>query len=393
MRGRPPDRATPRAWSTSCSPAEEIADRIALHVSSQAAGGRGAADAEDAAEQLTRIAAILRNRTGHDFHGYKQNTFLRRIQRRMQVRQVADLPAYVEFLRADPDEANDLFQDLLIGVTQFFRDDQEFALLEREVIPRLFEGRRADDQVRVWVLGCATGEEAYSIAILLREHMATLDVAPHVQIFATDIDGRALSVARAGRYPEAIASQVPPERLARWFIKEGATYCVGKELREMCIFSQHNVIKDAPFSRIDLISCRNLMIYLTSELQDRVVPLFHFSLRPGGFLFLGPAENVTRHAKLFAPIDRRHRIFRRMEAAVRGAPEFPLSAGDRRRGGLVELRRGRCGRAWRRAWPAAPNGSPNAMHRPMCWSTSTSRCCTSPAARADSSSLRPAPPI
>ncbi len=185
-------------------------------------------------------------------------------------------------LRTDPDEVGHLFQDLLIGVTHFFRDGPEFALLQREVVPKLFEDKKAGDQVRVWVLGCATGEEAYSIAILLREHMATLDERPNVQIFATDIDGRALSMARAGRYPEAISKHVTPERLARWFSKEGATYCVVKELREMCIFSQHNIIKDAPFSRIDLISCRNPLIYLMSELQDRVIPLFHFSLRPGG---------------------------------------------------------------------------------------------------------------
>jgi two-component system CheB/CheR fusion protein len=182
------------------------------------------------------------------------------------------------------------------------------------------------------VLGCASGEEAYSIAILLREHMATLDIAPPVQMFATDINGRALTMARSGRYPETIAKDVSPERLARWFSKEGTTYSVVKELREMCIFSQHNVVRDAPFSRIDLISCRNLLIYLTSELQDRVMPLFHFSLRPSGFLFLGPSENITRHAKLFLPLDRRHRIFRRAETAVRVLPQFPLSIGERARG-------------------------------------------------------------
>jgi two-component system CheB/CheR fusion protein len=200
----------------------------------------------------------------------------------------------------------------------------------------MFEGSQASDQLRVWVLGCATGEEAYSIAILLREHMATLPVVPHVQIFATDIDGRALSMARAGRYPDSIAKEMSPQRLARWFSKEGATYCVTKELREMCIFSQHNVVKDAPFSRIDLVSCRNLLIYLTAELQDRVIPLFHFSLKPGGYLFLGPSENITRHAKLFAPIDRRHRLFRRQETVTRVLPDFPLSVGDRLRGGVAE---------------------------------------------------------
>ncbi|MBZ6075616.1 CheR family methyltransferase [Microvirga puerhi] len=274
---------------------------------------------------LTRVAAILRNATGHDFHGYKQNTFLRRVQRRMQVVQAPDIDAYADFLRNDPSEAQNLFNDLLIGVTQFFRDAKEFELLETEVIPKLFEGKGARDQVRVWVLGCATGEEAYSIAILLREHMAKLDIVPQVQIFATDIDGRALAAARVGRYPETVANDVSPERLARWFIKEGKTYSVVKELREMCIFSAHNVIKDAPFSRLDLISCRNLLIYLNSDLQSRVIPLLHFALRPNGFLFLGNSENVTRHPKLFTPIDRRARIFRRLETAGRVLPDFPIT--------------------------------------------------------------------
>lgn len=281
--------------------------------------------------QLTRIATVLRNRTGHDFHGYKRNTFLRRVQRRIQVTQTDSIEAYLEFLRTDPEEAQQLFNDLLIGVTHFFRDQKEFDFLEKEIVPGLFQGKGASDQVRIWVLGCATGEEAYSIAILLREQMAKLDSVPHVQIFATDIDGRALAQARVGRYAESAVREVSPERLARWFVKEGETYSVVKELREMCIFSQHNIIKDAPFSRLDMISCRNLLIYLNAELQDRVIPLFHFALRQGGVLFLGNSENVTRHTKLFAPIDRRYRIFRQLETHVRVLPEFPLTAtADRR---------------------------------------------------------------
>ncbi|TGE02565.1 PAS domain S-box protein [Methylobacterium nonmethylotrophicum] len=312
---------------------EQMADRILAYARHL---GRGTdaernAEAEIAGEALIRIATILRNKTGHDFHGYKQNTFLRRVHRRMQVVQIESVEAYVEFLRTDPDEVQNLFNDLLIGVTQFFRDHREFELLETEVIPRLFSGKGSGDQVRVWVLGCATGEEAYSIGILMREHMAKLDVVPQVQIFATDIDGRALASARVGRYTEAVARQVRPDRLGRWFVKEGATYCVVKELREMCIFSQHNVIKDAPFSRLDLVSCRNLLIYLNGDLQNRVIPLFHFALRAGGFLFLGNSENVTRHAKLFSPVDRRYRIFRRLESATRVLPEFPLTVvADRR---------------------------------------------------------------
>jgi two-component system, chemotaxis family, CheB/CheR fusion protein len=278
-----------------------------------------------AATSLSRIADILRNKTGNDFHGYKQNTFLRRVQRRMQVVRIDEIAAYVDFLRNDKDEIQHLFNDLLIGVTEFFRDKREFEMLATEVIPKIFAGKSAGQQVRVWVLGCATGEEAYSIGILLREHMARLDSVPQVQIFATDIDGRALATARVGRYRTNIEDDMPPERLARWFVREGDTYCVVKELREMCIFSQHNVIKDAPFSKLDLISCRNLLIYLNAELQNRVIPLFHFALLPDRFLFLGNSENVTRHPKLFAPVDRRARIFKRLETGARLPPEFPIS--------------------------------------------------------------------
>nr|WP_051328730.1 CheR family methyltransferase [Geminicoccus roseus] len=281
------------------------------------------------AASLDRIASILLNKTGHDFHGYKKNTFLRRVQRRMQVIGSESVDDYAQALQADRDEPQHLFNDLLIGVTQFFRDSKEFALLEQEVIPRLLEGRGRDDQVRLWVLGCATGEEAYSLAILLRESMARLDVVPHVQIFATDIDGRALTSARVGRFSREIERDVSEERLARWFVREGDTYCVAKELREMCIFSQHNVIKDAPFSRINLVSCRNLLIYLEPELQNRVIPLFHFALQPGGYLFLGNSENVSRHQKLFVPIDRRYRIFRRLDTPTRILPDFPVTGSSR----------------------------------------------------------------
>ena len=278
-----------------------------------------------AASSLARIADILRSKTGNDFHGYKQNTFLRRVQRRMQVVQIDEIAGYVDFLRNDKDEVQNLFNDLLIGVTEFFRDKREFEVLETQVIPKIFENKAAGQQVRIWVLGCATGEEAYSIGILLREHMAKLDSPPQVQIFATDIDGRALATARVGRYRTSIEDDMSAERLARWFVREGDTYCVVKELREMCIFSQHNVIKDAPFSKLDLVSCRNLLIYLNAELQNRVIPLFHFALSPNRFLFLGNSENVTRHAKLFAPVDRRARIFRKLEIGTRLPPEFPIS--------------------------------------------------------------------
>lgn len=308
-------------------PVERIASEIARYAHGLGNAGEGRTPSQlagDIETQVTQIATILRNVTSHDFHGYKRGTFVRRIHRRMQVLQLTDLDAYVERLKSDREEVQNLFQDLLIGVTQFFRDAAEFEALERE-IPRLFEGKGPEDQFRVWVLGCATGEEAYSIAILLREHMLTLDRPPEVQIFATDLDARALNLARAGRYTSAIADHVRPDRLGRWFAREGDTYCVSKELRELCIFSPHNIVKDAPFSRVDILSCRNLLIYLNTDLQNRVIPIFHFSLRPGGILFLGSSENVTRHQKLFAHVDRRNRVFRRIETATRIIPDFPLT--------------------------------------------------------------------
>jgi two-component system CheB/CheR fusion protein len=309
-------------------PIEEIATQIARYaqsVATVAESGTAEEVPDEIEEQVSQIATILRNVTTNDFHGYKRGTFVRRVQRRMQVTQTETVPAYVARLREDRGEVQHLFQDLLIGVTQFFRDPLEFEALERE-IPRLFESREAEEPLRVWVLGCATGEEAYSIAILLREHMATLDNPPGVQIFATDLDARALNLARAGRYSQGIADHVRPDRLERWFVREGDTYCVARELREMCIFSPHNIVKDAPFSRTDILSCRNLLIYLNAELQNRVIPIFHFSLRPGGVLFLGSSENVTRHQKLFAPVDRRNRVFRRLETAMRVIPDFPLTS-------------------------------------------------------------------
>ena len=323
------DSQTAAALADFVLPADEIWDRVATYVRHlRQLEARREFDAilRESEPSLARVADILRSKTGNDFHGYKRNTFLRRVQRRMQVVQIDDINLYVDFLRSDPSETQDLFNDLLIGVTQFFRDGREFETLENQVIPRLFEGKEAGDQLRVWVLGCATGEEAYSIGILLREHMTKLDVSPNVQIFATDIDGRALASARVGRYRDTIEKEVPPERLARWFVKEGNTYCVVKELREMCIFSQHNIIKDAPFSKLDLISCRNLLIYLTAELQNRVIPLFHFALMPDRYLFLGNSENVSRHPKLFVPIDRRARIFKRLDSGARLPPDFPLAS-------------------------------------------------------------------
>jgi len=278
------------------------------------------------AGSLEQIAAILRTQTGHDFSNYKERTIIRRVQRRMHVLQIDDMGVFIERLRRDNREVNLLFQDLLIGVTHFFRDPHAFATLEHQVIPDLFKDKGSDSSIRVWVPGCATGEEAYSIAILLREFAPTIGQKPKLQIFASDIDGHALDIARVGRYPASIASDIPAERLERYFLREDGTYRITSELREICLFSIHNLLRDAPFSKLDLISCRNLLIYLSSELQDRVIPLFHYALVPNGYLFLGTSENVTRHSRLFATIDKTHRIFRRRAHHERRIPEFPLSA-------------------------------------------------------------------
>jgi len=261
------------------------------------------------------IFAFLRMQVGHDFSGYKGKTLFRRVQRRMQVTHLQTIQAYIERLRQDPQEVGALFRDLLINVTSFFRDADAFEALKSLVIPKLFAGRGADDTVRVWVPGCATGEEVYSIAILLREEMETLRAVPRVQIFATDIDEPALSVARAGRFPEVLLEGVSQERRAKYFIQDDGSYVLTKDVRDMCVFSPHSVIRDPPFSRLDLVSCRNLLIYFGPDVQSQVIPTFHYALRPGGYLFLGTSENVSRYSDLFTPLDKKNRVFRSREDA------------------------------------------------------------------------------
>ncbi len=280
---------------------------------------------EDAAEHLMEIAALLRAAVGHDFSEYKEKTFVRRIQRRMQVLNLDNAKAYLEELRANPKELELLFRDLLIGVTQFFRDPSAFEALETKVIPNLFTGKGPGDQVRVWVAGCATGEEAYSIAILLMEAAAKLPASPRIMIFATDIDDRALGHARAGRYPRSQLDSVSPRRLERWFVREGDHYTVSSEIREPIVFSVHSVLRDPPFSKLDLISCRNLLIYLDTPLQDRLIPIFHYALRPGGVLFLGPSESIARQEAYFVEVEKKYRLFERRNDTPAVLPSLPLS--------------------------------------------------------------------
>ena len=319
-----PDTAISTGLVDFAIPVDEMGAKLAefARLLTQADHATGSEADHSAARQ--EICAILRNQIGHDFSGYKQKTFLRRVQRRMQVTQLGTQDAYVQKLKEDPKEVGALFRDLLINVTNFFRDTAAFEKLQATVIPKLFEGRGAEDTVRVWVPGCATGEEVYSIAILLREHMDTLTALPRVQVFATDIDESALAVARAARYPEALLDGVTADRRARFFVEEGGSFVVAKGVRDLCIFSPHSVIRDPPFSRLDLISCRNLLIYFGPDVQDLVLPTFHYSLRPGGYLFLGLSESVGRFGDLFASLDKKNRIFRRREDMTI-SPRLPLT--------------------------------------------------------------------
>jgi two-component system, chemotaxis family, CheB/CheR fusion protein len=267
------------------------------------------------------ICTILNRTVGHDFSGYKDKTFLRRVQRRMQVLELTSLGAFIDRLEADRDEVIMLFRDLLIGVTSFFRDEETFDVLQQGVIPRLFGGKSPVATIRIWIPGCATGEEAYSLAILMREQLDRLDGdAPGVQIFATDIDEPAIATARAGRYPATLLQGMSAERLSRYFVHGiDGSYTVAKSVRELCTFSAHSLTRDPPFSRIDLLSCRNLLIYLDLELQGVVMPAFHYSLVPDGILLLGSSETVNRHESLFKTLDRSHRIFQK-----RDVPSPPL---------------------------------------------------------------------
>jgi two-component system CheB/CheR fusion protein len=266
-------------------------------------------DAAEAEEALRDILATVRARTGHDFSQYKRATLMRRIERRLQVNQLRNLGDYRAYITEHAPEATALLRDLLINVTWFFRDPPAWQSLQQHVIPELFATRGAGDNVRVWVIGCATGEEVYSLGMLLQEHMETLKEPPGVNIFATDIDEEALAYARTGIYPNSVAENVSPERLRRFFVLEQGAYRVSKVLREMTMFAIHNVIQDPPFSRLDLVCCRNLLIYLTRNIQTKVLDLIHFSLRSEGYLFLGMSESIEDAQEGFAPLDKTNRIF------------------------------------------------------------------------------------
>lgn len=334
-----PRSAIAAGWVDIVLPAAELPQRLmdlwanvrrmeprdfALEDHPQEVGPSGGTGPERA---LSEILMHLRVRTGHDFRFYKRATVLRRIERRMQFNGQSDLAAYRDFLRATPEEASALLGDMLIGVTQFFRDSEAFEFLEREMIPTLFSGGLGeDDQVRVWVAGCATGEEAYSMSILLAQAREAAGSARPIQVFATDIDATAIARARTGSYPLAIANDVPAPILQRYFTREGAHFIISKAVRERILFAPHSLLRDPPFSHLDLISCRNVLIYLERSVQRQILELFHFALRPNGLLFLGTAESADAADDLFAVVDKKWRVYRARAVSQRAKPPigFPV---------------------------------------------------------------------
>jgi len=274
------------------------------------------------------IIGMLRSHTGHDFSSYKKNTIQRRIEWCMGIHKIDDIAAYVHFLKDNPQELNLLFKEFLIGVTSFFREQAEWELLKDKVIPALLAQRSPNETVRVWISGCSTGEEAYSLAIVFKDVIDKLKNSKgfSIQIFATDLDSEAIDKAREGVFSANIAKDMSAERLNKYFIKVDRGYQVAAEIRDMVIFAQQNMIKDPPFTKIDIMICRNLLIYLTPEIQKKLIPLFHYSLNSGGFLFLGSAESVGNFTELFKPLDLKSRIYQRLRPLIQSSPiEFPNS--------------------------------------------------------------------
>lgn len=276
-------------------------------------------------DEVARILALVRHRLGHDFTHYKRNTINRRLKKRMLIRNTDTFEKYHQLLERDHDEAEALFKDLLIGVTSFFRDAKTFEIIEKAVVPKLFEGKKPDDSVRVWVPGCSTGEEAYSLAILLQEHMDRVKRVHDAQVFATDIDAHAIDVARAASYSESIAVDVTPERLERFFHLKDGRYTVVQNIREMVVFAPHDLLREPPFRKLDLLSCRNLLIYMTPETQKKILPQFFHSLNPGGHMVLGSSETIGEFGRLFEATDKSGKVFRRKEVEATSPVDFPLT--------------------------------------------------------------------
>jgi len=313
------------------SPVEALPEKIVSHLKQRLLIDMSDQDQDQAGNVLSsfdNVMILLRSQTGHDFSSYKKNTVYRRIERRMGIHQIDKIADYVLFLQDNPQELELLFKELLIGVTSFFREPTEWELLKTKVMPELLAERAPSNTLRVWVSGCSTGEEAYSLAIVFKEVLDQLRPSQEfsMQIFATDLDRGAIDKAREGVFSANIAEDMSPERLNRYFVKVGRGYQIVKTIRDMVIFAQQSMIKDPPFTKIDILTCRNLLIYLTPELQKRLMPLFHYSLNPDGFLFLGSAEAVGNATDLFKPLDRKSRIYQRLQPLLqKELVEFPTS--------------------------------------------------------------------
>src|SRR5262249_5858318 len=263
------------------------------------------------------VLKVLQGSHGVDFTHYKRNTLNRRITRRMVLHKLDNVDAYLRLLREVPAEVEALFQDILINVTSFFRNPETYEALKTDVFPKLFEGRSRHDPLRIWVLGCSTGEEAYSLAIVMAECMEAAGRQLPMQIFATDLNGAGIEKARAGVYAKTIVQDVSQERLRRFFVESDGGYRVRKSIRDVCVFARHNVLTEPPFSRIDLVSCRNLLIYLGQEMQQRVIPILHYALQPGGFLWLGNSETIGAYRDLFELETPRQKIYHKKPQSVR----------------------------------------------------------------------------
>ncbi|MCA9157327.1 MAG: PAS domain-containing protein [Planctomycetales bacterium] len=316
-------------------PAEMPARLIAYTQGPYLHSDKFASESSDAAlavpkvlESIGKIFVLLRDRSGHDFSGYKPNTIRRRIERRMNIHQITDPKDYVRYLQANPHEIDALFKELLISVTSFFRDPQSWEALAAKPLPELLGSRPDDTTLRAWVAGCATGEEVYTLAIVMRECAEQIKRHFAMQIFGTDLDSTAIESARLGRFPAGISSDLSPQRLQRWFTQEESTLVLRKEIREMAIFAPQNLIKDPPFTNLDIIACRNLLVYLDADLQKRLIPIFHYALKPGGLLILGSSETIGQAADLFETLDTKWKIYRRKEisAAIHSLPEMPAAS-------------------------------------------------------------------
>lgn len=281
--------------------------------------------AKDQREWLNKIFAILRSNIGHDFSAYKTNTILRRIGRRMGLNQIDSRNTYVRYLRENPSEVEALFRELLIGVTRFFRDVDSYEILKSDILPELFESLQEDQTFRVWVPGCSTGEEVYSLAMVFREVLDKNPTRINLQLFGTDIDNFAIDKAREGLFPASISEDVSKERLKRFFTKADDFFRIRKEIRDAVVFSVQDVLKDSPFSRLNMLCCRNLLIYLDTEAQKKLLPLFHYTLNPGRILMLGSSETIGGFGGLFRTLDKKWKIFRRRETPnnLRHLVDFP----------------------------------------------------------------------